>query len=138
MRREGIEPERVGFTDRVPLLDYFCLYQGIDIALDTFPYAGGTTTCDALWMGVPVVSLRGKTAVGRGGVSILSNVGLTDWIAEEPGHYVSIAREMSADLPRLGELRGSLRGRMRGSPLMDGAGFARDVENAYREMWRGW
>jgi protein O-GlcNAc transferase len=136
MQRERIEPKRVRFTDKVPLLDYFRLYHGIDIALDTFPYAGGTTTCDALWMGVPTVTLRGTTAVGRGGVSILSNVGLTDWIAENPKHYVSIARQMSADLPRLSELRSTLRGRMQRSPLMDAAGFARNVEAAYRQIWR--
>jgi protein O-GlcNAc transferase len=85
---------------------------------------------------VPTVTLRGSTAVGRGGVSILSNVGLTDWIAEDPRHYVSIARQMSADLPRLSQLRASLRGRMQRSPLMDGAAFARNVEAAYRQIWR--
>ena len=112
-------------------------YRRIDIALDPFPYAGGTTTCDALWMGVPTVTLRGRTAVGRGGVSILWNVGLVDWIAGNPAQYVSIAMEKAKNLPRLAELRAGLREQMERSPLMDaktiyrgyGSGISRDVED---------
>ncbi len=123
---------------KVGRFQYFKEYQQIDIGLDPFPCNGGTTTCDALWMGVPVVTLRGRTAVGRAGVSILSNVGLTDWIADNPEQYVSIAQQMAGDLPRLGELRSTLRRRMRQSPLMDAPQFARDVEAAYRQMWHTW
>jgi protein O-GlcNAc transferase len=136
--RQRVSPERLTFTDSVPWAEYFQLYHHIDVALDPFPYAGGTTTCDALWMGVPVVSLAGQTAVGRGGLSILSNVGLADLVAQDAEQYVRIARELACDLPRLSHLRATLRERMQASPLMDAPRFARNVEAAYREMWRRW
>ena len=89
-------------------------------------------------MGAPVVSLAGQTAVGRGGLSILSNVGLPDLVARDPEQYVEIATSLAKDLPRLGQLRATLRDRMQKSPLMDAPRFARNVEAAYREMWRRW
>jgi predicted O-linked N-acetylglucosamine transferase (SPINDLY family) len=134
----SIAPERIRFVDRQPLEAYLSEYHHIDIALDTFPYAGGTTTCDALWMGVPTVTLCGRTAVGRGGVSILSNVGLPEWVASDLRQYVSIAAAAMNDLPRLAQLRLDLRSRMRNSPLMDATRFAADIESAYRGMWRKW
>ena len=109
-----------------------------DIGLDPFPCNGGTTTCDALWMGVPVVTLAGRTAVGRGGVSILSNLGLPELIAQTPQQYIQIASDLPMDAARLGELRRTLRQRMRASPLMNAPRFARNVELAYRQMWRDW
>jgi protein O-GlcNAc transferase len=136
--REGIEPHRIQFVGRLPAPEYFHLYDGIDIALDPFPYGGGTTTCDALWMGVPVVSLLGRTAVGRGGMSILSNVGLPDWVVRTEDAYVKLATQWALDLGRLNELRSTLRRRMEASPLMDAPKFARDIEAAYRGMWREW
>jgi len=87
---------------------------------------------------VPVVSLAGRTAVGRGGVSILANVGLPELIAQTPDEYVQIAAELAGDLPRLAELRRTLRARMEVSPLMDAPRFARNIEAAYRQMWRNW
>jgi protein O-GlcNAc transferase len=138
LEHEGLEPARVRFTGIVPLREYFQLYHRIDIALDTFPYGGGTTTCDALWMGVPVVSLVGPTAVGRGGLSILSNVGLPELVGGKEEDYVRIGREWAGDLPRLSHLRSTLRQRMASSPLMDGPHLARNVEAAYRQMWRTW
>ena len=138
LAREGIEAKRVRFAGKAPLLDYFRLYHGIDIALDTFPYGGGTTTCDALWMGVPVVSLVGKTAVGRGGLSILSNVGLPELVVRSEEEYARIASALADDLPRLSDLRSALRQRMEHSPLMDAPRFARNIETAYRGMWRKW
>jgi predicted O-linked N-acetylglucosamine transferase (SPINDLY family) len=134
----GISPERVTFAGWLPMAGYFQLYQHIDVALDPFPYGGGATTCDALWMGVPVVSLAGQTAVGRGGLSILSNLGLADLVARDVEQYVRIACELAGDLPRLSGLRATLRERMQNSPLMDAPRFARHVEAAYREMWRRW
>jgi protein O-GlcNAc transferase len=128
----------VRFVGMAPAAEYLRLYHWIDVALDTFPYGGGATTCDALWMGVPVVSLRGKTAVGRGGLSILSNVGLPELAARSEEEYVRIASELAADLPRLKDLRQTLRQRMQQSPLMDAPRFARNVEAAYRQMWRKW
>jgi protein O-GlcNAc transferase len=134
----GVKASRIEFVEKQFLPEYFHEYHRIDIALDPFPYAGGTTTCDALWMGVPTVTLRGRTAVGRGGVSILSNVGLEEWIAEDPAQYVSVAREMAADLPKLAALRADLRNRMINSPLMNAKQFVKDMETAFREMWRAW
>jgi predicted O-linked N-acetylglucosamine transferase (SPINDLY family) len=138
MEQDGIDPNRVQFTDFMPFERYFDLYQGIDIALDSFPYGGGTTTCDALWMGVPVVSLVGTTAVGRGGLSILSNIGVPELVARSKEEYVRLASELANDLPRLSDLRSTLRQRMEQSPLMDGPRFARNIEVAYRQMWRTW
>jgi predicted O-linked N-acetylglucosamine transferase (SPINDLY family) len=138
LAEQGLSAERLVFVDLLPLQEYFHVYRQIDVALDPFPYGGGTTTCDALWMGVPVVSLAGKTAVGRGGLSILSNLGLPELVAHDAGQYVRIAAELAQDLPRLSALRASLRQRMQASPLMDAPRFARNVEAAYREMWRRW
>jgi predicted O-linked N-acetylglucosamine transferase (SPINDLY family) len=138
LAEQDIAPERLAFVDTVSAEEYFRLYHGVDVGLDPFPYCGGTTTCDALWMGVPVVTLAGQTAVGRGGVSILSNVGVPELIASDVDQYIHLAQELAADLPRLGQLRATLRELMRGSPLMDAPQFARDIEAAYRGMWRRW
>jgi protein O-GlcNAc transferase len=135
---KGIDPQRLSFADRAPLPEYLNQYRQIDIGLDPFPFNGGTTTCDALWMGVPVVTLAGRTAVGRGGVSVLNNAGLPELIAQTPEQYVQIAADLAADLPRLAELRAALRARIQASPLMDARHFARDMETVYREIWRQW
>ena len=116
---EKVDPTRIEFVGYQQPRQYLSEYQRIDIALDPFPYAGGTTTCDALWMGVPVVSLAGKTAVSRAGLSILSNVGLPELVAGSEQEYIKIVTEMAADLSRLEALRQSLRPRMAASPLMD-------------------
>ena len=134
----GVERERVEFVGFLSGPKYFELYQQIDIGLDPFPYAGGTTTCDALWMGVPVVSLAGQTAVARAGLSILSNMGLAELVAATEEEYLRIAAELAGDLKRLAELRAGLREKMRGTPLMDAGRFARSIEGAYREGWRAW
>jgi predicted O-linked N-acetylglucosamine transferase (SPINDLY family) len=134
----GIEPRRVEFFDHRPLEEYFRQYNSIDIGLDPFPYGGGTTTCDALWMGVPVVSLRGRTSVSRAGLSILSNLGLSELVAENVEQYVRIASELAAAPTRLAELRAGMRRRMQGSRLMDARGFAADFEAALRRMWVEW
>jgi predicted O-linked N-acetylglucosamine transferase (SPINDLY family) len=136
--QRGIASNRLTFVGVLPTEQYFELYRQIDLALDPFPYCGGTTTCDALWMGVPVVSLAGRTAVGRGGLSILSNVGLPELVARDTEQYVQIAAHLAADRPRLADLRATLRQRMQESPLMDAPRFARNVEATYREMWRRW
>ncbi len=89
---QGVDPNRLTFVDRLALPQYMQQYQSIDIGLDPFPYVGGTTTCDALWMGVPVVTLRGQTAISRGGASILTNIGISELIAESPEQYVQSRR----------------------------------------------
>jgi len=138
LEHDGIDPSRISFVGRVSTDLYFQQYQSIDIALDTFPYAGGTTTCDSLWMGVPVVSVAGQRAVGRGGLSILSNVGLPELVASDRNQYAQIAIDLALDQPRLCTLRSTLRDRMRNSALMDGTRFARNLESLYRQIWRNW
>ncbi len=139
IQNAGIDTERVELAGHSPTLgEHLATYGRVDIALDTFPYHGTTTTCEALWMGVPVVTLAGTTHVSRVGVSLLSNAGLPEMVATSPDQYVQLASALAADLPRLSQLRSTLRQRMAGSPLMDAPRFARDVEAAYREMWRQW
>jgi predicted O-linked N-acetylglucosamine transferase (SPINDLY family) len=138
MAAGGIDASRLEFVGFQPWPAYIELYNRIDIALDPFPCNGGITTCDGLWMGVPVVTLRGQTAVGRAGSSILHNIGLVELIATSQEQYVRIATELADDLDRLAGVRSSLRDRLRSSPLMDAGQFARDVEGAYRQMWRSW
>ena len=105
---------------------------------DPFPYNGHTTSLDALWMGVPVVSLAGQRAVSRAGLSQLTNLGLPELVAFSENEYVEIATRLAGDLPRLTELRRTLRARMESSVLMDAEQFARGIEAAYRTMWRQW
>jgi predicted O-linked N-acetylglucosamine transferase (SPINDLY family) len=136
--REGIGPERVEFVARQFRPEYLRTYHRIDIGLDTVPYNGHTTSLDSFWMGVPVIALAGGTVVGRAGVSQLTNLGLPELIARTPQQYVRIAGELAGNLPRLGELRRTLRARMQASPLMDAERFARNIETAYRRMWRNW
>ena len=134
MRVQGIDPERVRFVPFQPRADYLATYREIDVVLDTFPYNGHTTSLDALWMGVPVVTRVGRTAVGRGGLSQLANLGLTELAAYSDGEFARIAVALAQDVPRLTALREGLRACLEASPLMDGARFARAVEAAYRQM----
>jgi protein O-GlcNAc transferase len=127
--------ERVGFQ---PRSQYLQVYHRIDIGLDTLPYNGHTTSLDSFWMGVPVITLPGSTVVGRAGLSQLSNLDLPELVARTPERFVEIAAELAADLPRLRQLRSTLRKRMQASPLMDGPRFARNMESAYRRMWQTW
>ncbi len=134
----GIAGERIEFTARSSRLEYFRRFQSVDLGLDPFPYNGHTSTLDALWMGVPVITLAGRTAVARGGVSILSNVGLTELIAQTPEQYVDIAVGMATDLGRLSKLRSALRERVQSSPPADTRKYAADVDIAFRRMWEKW
>lgn len=139
LARQGIEPGRLDLLATLPSrFDHLALYNEIDIALDTFPYNGTTTTCEALWMGVPTIALKGSSHVGLVGTSILSHVGLHDFIASTPEEYINLAGETCGRLDRLRELRAGMRDRLRKSPLMDGPGFTGKLENTYREIWRTW
>jgi tetratricopeptide (TPR) repeat protein len=117
---------------------YLELYRRIDVCLDTLPYNGHTTSLDALWMGVPVVTRVGDTVVGRAGLSQLANLGLAELAAESDDDFVAVAAQLAADAPRLAELRRSLRGRFDASPLRNAERFARNLEAAYRRMWHRW
>jgi predicted O-linked N-acetylglucosamine transferase (SPINDLY family) len=134
----GIAGARVLFVPGVARRLYFERFGTIDLALDPFPYNGHTSTLDALWMGVPVVTLAGRTAVGRGGVSIMSNVGLPELIARTADEYVAIAAGLARDRKRLAALRTGLRERMQASPLTDGKSYTAAVEAAFRWMWERW
>ena len=131
---EGIDSTRVEFVTRVPLAQYLALYERIDIALDPFPYVGGATTCDAAWMGVPVVTLAGDRPFTRSGASILANLELPELVAPHVDGYVATAVALAGDIARLARLRAELRPRMRASPLTDAPRFARDFEAALQSM----
>ena len=135
---QGIAESRIEFIPRQRYRKYLDTYQRIDIVLDPFPYNGGTTTCDSMWMGCAVVTLAGERGVARAGVTLLTNVGLTDHIAHSPQEYVRLAVDFANDPERLARLRNESRDRMRNSPLMDAPRFTRNLEAAYRHMWRAW
>jgi predicted O-linked N-acetylglucosamine transferase (SPINDLY family) len=134
LARHGITPDRLDFVGRRSRHAYLQAYQRIDIGLDTFPYNGHTTTLDACWMGVPVVTKVGASAVARAGWSQLSNLNLRHLAAHTDDGFVATAVALAADLPRLSTLRRSLRPRLALSPLCDGPRFARHVESAYTAM----
>ena len=130
--------ERGVASDRISLIgyqngpDYMATYGQIDIALDTAPFAGGTTSFDALWMGLPLVTLAGERSSSRGGASILTSLGRPEWIARSPEEYIAIAQRLAADPQQLAAIRSGLRAELQASPLMDGAGFTRELEDLYR------
>jgi protein O-GlcNAc transferase len=137
--QRGVAAERVELLAWLPdSAAHLALYHRVDIALDPFPYNGTTTTCEALWMGVPVVTLRGDRHAGRVGASLLGQIGLTDVIASSVEDYVEIALTLAGNPRRLDDLRRSLRPRMAASPLCDGRAFARKIEAAFRHIWRRW
>ena len=138
LRDDGIYPGRVIFHRLAPRLEYLSTYHHIDIALDTFPYNGHTTSLDALWMGVPLLTVAGTSPVARAGVSQLSNVGLTELIAGSPRRFVQLGVALAGDLPRLCALRQSLRPRLEQSPIMDAARFTADLEVLYRSTWQNY
>jgi len=137
--QKGIDAQRIGLLPWEPIVSkHLGTYHRIDIALDTFPYNGTTTTCEALWMGVPVIVLEGNTHVSRVGASLLSNVGLPELIAGTTDEYKSIAVNLAGDLERLKSLRGNLRTMMELSPLCNAKRFTANLEMCYRRMWETW
>ena len=135
---EGVTRNRIDVVGRVSMQEYYQLLNQVDIALDTTPYSGATTTCDALWMSVPVITLAGAHSVARSGVSLLTTAGLPELIAQSPEQYVGLATTLARDVPRLTALRRGLRERMRQSPLMDEPRFERGIEAQYFQMWARW
>lgn len=133
----GIAADRIATEGtRLSLRDHLGRYAGVDVALDPFPYNGTTTTCEALGMGVPVVTLAGREHRSRVGASLLTRLGFPEWIAASPEAYLAIARKLALDRPALASLRSGLRERMRASPLCDAPGFTRQLEAAFLSAWR--
>ena len=136
--QDGIARKRIAFEGFSSPGDYLPAYNRIDIALDTFPYNGSSTTLDALWMGVPVVTLAGRLAVQRAGASILTGAGWPGLVAQTPEHYLKIALFLAAAVPKEPELRADIRKALLASSWMDETALVRSVEDAYRDIWRVW
>jgi len=132
----GLPRERVTLIGYQDGHSYMATYGRIDIALDPSPFAGGTTTFDALWMGVPVITLAGARTASRGGRSILTTLGRPEWVADSAEHYTAIAQQLAAAPAHLAKIREGLRDEIRNSPLMDNVGFTRDLEKHYRTIWQ--
>jgi protein O-GlcNAc transferase len=135
--QHGIADERLDLRQGSSAPGYLAIYGEIDMSLDVFPWAGGVTTCESLWMGVPVVSLCGVRPASRNAAAILSRVGMSAWAVETPGQYVALAARQAAELHQLAILRTQLRDRMR-TTLCDAHRFTRELEEAFRTMWRRW
>jgi protein O-GlcNAc transferase len=134
--KHGIGPDRLRFVTRRPRHGYLDLYNEADIGLDPFPYNGGVTSCDSLWMGVPLIALEGNSYLSRQGLLLMTNVGLPELAAKTEDAYVKLACAVASDTRRLSAVRSVLRQRFRKSPIADGPGFAQDLGEAYERMWR--
>jgi protein O-GlcNAc transferase len=134
----GIRAARLELRGGAPHRELLAAYGEIDVALDPFPYGGGLSTLEALWMGVPVITLAGATIIGRMGATYVGHAGLDEFVAATPDAYLEIARRAAADPARLAELRAGMRARLLGTTLLDGAAFTRDLEEGYRRVWRDW
>ena len=136
--QHGVDPARLILEGPESRTNYFAAYNRVDIGLDPFPYTGGTTTAESLWMGVPVLTLAGKHFLARQGEGLLMNAGLPDWVAAEPDDYVAKAVFHASNLERLAALHSSLREQVLASPIFDSVRFAMHFEEAVRGMWRAW
>lgn len=134
----GIPSERVKLEGPVSRPEYLAAHAEVDAILDTFPYPGGTTTCEALWMGVPTLTLAGNTLLARQGASLLACAGLQDWVANDEAEYIAKAAALPSDLDRLAQLRAGLRDQVLASPLFDAPRFTANLETALREMWQSY
>jgi len=138
IERLGLDPARIEIRGRESIARYFASMSNVDVALDTFPYGGATTTLDTLWMGVPIVALRGDRGISRSSYSILKSLGADDLIAETREAYVELNVRVALDRAWRERLRATLRDRLIQSPLMDAKGFTVALESRYREMWDTW
>ncbi|TSA16255.1 MAG: tetratricopeptide repeat protein [Betaproteobacteria bacterium] len=134
----GTDPARLEFHGFLSWDEFWALHGRIDIALDSFPCNGGATTCETLWLGVPLVSLAGDAFLARAGLSLLTGIGLSELVAQSEDEYLEIARDLASDQQRLARLRAGMRERMRASPLLAAAAFTRDLEACYRAVWGRW
>lgn len=136
--QRGIDSRRIAFTARCARTEYLRIYRQIDVCLDSHPYGGHTTSMDAFWMGVPVVSLVGPTVVGRAAITIAENLRLDSLVANTNEDFAAVAMALATDWDRLRELRQCLRANLQASPLMQGRRFAQALEEAYRQTFRRW
>jgi len=135
---QGIDAARLEMHDRLPQQEFLRLHNRIDIALDPFPFSGTTTTCQSLWMGVPVITLAGRVHASRVTTGMLTSIGLIELVAGSEDEYVNIATRLAANIGKMAELRVGLRQRMLNSPLTDAGRFTLNLENAYRTVWKDW
>ena len=135
---QGIDEARLSIEGHSPRAEYLAAYRRVDMALDPFPFPGGTTTVEGLWMGVPVVTMRGKRFIGHQGETILNNAGLSEWIARDEDEYVAKAVAHAANLDGLTDLRARLRRQLLASPVCDTPRFAMHFLAALRGMWQDW
>lgn len=135
---EGIDANRLILHPKMALSDYLKLHHQIDLALDTFPYNGGTSSCHSLWMGVPVMTLAGHTTVSRVGVAVMAGAGLPEFVTSTEDEYVERTLEFARNLPRLNQVRQTARDRMNGRPGSDPEDFSRRLEHEYRSVWAQW
>ena len=138
LQQAGIAEERVTVHGPADRATYLAAYNEVDFVLDTFPFPGGTTTCEALWMGVPTLTLAGDRLIARQGASIMAAAGYPDWIASSADEFVARAVAHASDLPALASVRAGMRAQMLASPLCDAPRFARDLAEALWAMWRNW
>ena len=134
----GIDKSRLVLEGRSPHIELLARYNDVDIALDPFPYSGGLTTFEALWMGVPVITVPGQTFASRHSFSHLSTVGLPELVAKNKNDYVRLAIDLAGDLHKLSKLRTGLRSRMANSPICDGKKFADNFTAIMKKIWREW
>jgi predicted O-linked N-acetylglucosamine transferase (SPINDLY family) len=135
---EGVGPERLVLLPKMALLDYLATYHRIDLALDTFPYTGGTTTNDSLWMGVPVLTLAGQTAVSRSTAAAMEGAGFPQFVTDSQAQYIETALKLAADLAGLDAVRQSIRARLAANTLKDPVALTRNLEALLRGIWRDW
>ena len=135
---QGIDSKRISLEGWEDRQKYLAAYNQIDITLDPFPFTGGTTSVESLWMGVPLVTLAGSTLISRQGVGVLMNAGLPDWIANDEEEYLAKTVLFASDLDKLAMLRAGLRSQVLASPLFDAPRFARNIENVLWKMWDQW
>ena len=135
--QRGITAAQLQTSGWMNFQEYLESFSRVDIALDPFPWNGHTTTCHSLWMGVPVVSLAGKTALSRAGTSVMGNLGMAnEWVAQSPADYFSLAQSWAKKPTELAEIRATLRQRMQTSPLLDAPAFTAAFETSLRDLWR--
>jgi protein O-GlcNAc transferase len=138
-RQRGVSDAQLEIVGWMNFREYFETFGRVDIGLDPFPWNGHTTTCHSLWMGVPVVSLAGRAALSRAGMSVMGNLGMgAEWVAQNPAAYLALAQSWAKNPNGLAEVRGNLRERMQRSPLLDAAGFTKGFEKILRDLWRQW